>query len=180
MPQSVIHILVPLISMALIKDWYDAKKGKGAFSLHYVLIAGIAGIIPDLDIALFWILFFFGFTLDTVHRTFAHSIFVPLLFLIVSAITIKKTKTSVGRHNLKWSVIFLMLAFGSVIHIILDAVFAGSVTLFYPFSSFAVGLNIVGLFPYPLDRLLIPSLEAALLVFWLVYLELKHKISDFI
>ena len=180
MPQVVLHILVPLIIMALIKDWYDTKKGKGFFSLHYVLIAGIAGILPDLDIALFWVLFFFGFSLTDVHRTFAHTLFVPILFLIASGVSRFKIRKTIGRHNLRWSIIFLMIAFGSFIHLILDSIFSNGVAFFYPISTITFGLNLISYFPSPLDSLLIPSIEGALLIMWLIYLELRHKISDFI
>jgi len=57
MPQAVLHILVPLILMALFKDYYD-KRHKNKFPLYYVLIAGIAGLLPDLDVAAFFIIFF--------------------------------------------------------------------------------------------------------------------------
>jgi len=183
MPQAVLHILVPLILAALFKDWYD-KKHKNKLPLHYVLIAGIAGVVPDLDIAAFWLLQGFGFTLSEIHRTFAHTIFVPLLFLILYFIFVKADVKAricnMGRHNLKLSAIFLALSFGSIIHLILDATFSGFIVPLYPISNVAIGLNLVSVFQEPLRSLFLPSLEGGLLVLWLIYLELKHKISDFI
>ena len=180
MPQAILHILVPLVLAALFKDWYESKKGKGSFPLHYVLIAGLAGLIPDLDIVAFWILYFFGFTLETVHRTFLHSIFVPIIFLVL-AFSFKKVRIRhIRKHKIKLSTIFLMIAFASFTHLVLDAIFSGFIMPIYPFSVFTIGLNLAGLFPEPLDGLFIPSLEAALLFVWLAYLEIKHKISDFI
>ena len=73
-----------------------------------------------------------------------------------------------------------MIAFGSFIHLILDAIFSGSIVPLYPISTFSIGLDLVSNFPEPLGSLFIPSIEAILLVLWLIYLELKHKISDFI
>jgi hypothetical protein len=179
MPQAVLHILIPLILVALIKDYYDSHH-KNKFSLHYVLIAGIAGIIPDLDVAFFWILHFFGFTYFEVHRTFAHTIFVPLFFLILF-FAFKKVKVRmIRKHKIKLSVIFLMLSLGSLTHIILDGIFSGAILPLFPVSNIAIGLNLIGLLPQGLSELLIPTIEAALLVCWLIYLELKHKISDFI
>ena len=180
MPQAVLHILVPLILMALFKNWWETRKGKKTFSLHYVLVAGIAGLIPDIDIAAFWVLHFFGFTLNEVHRTFAHTIFVPLIFLILFFAFRDVKIKQIRKHKIKSSVVFLMIAFGSFVHLILDATFAGQIILLYPFSSFAIGLNLVGYLPEPLRDLVIPSLEAALLVIWLIYLELKRKVRDFV
>ena len=71
MPQVVLHILIPLILAALFKDYYDGRHKK-KLPLHYVLIAGVAGVVPDLDIAVFWILHSSGFTLSEIHRTFTH------------------------------------------------------------------------------------------------------------
>ena len=47
MPQAAAHILITIILIALIRDFYIRKKKK--FPLHYVLIAGLGGILPDLD-----------------------------------------------------------------------------------------------------------------------------------
>ena len=82
MPQAVTHLLVPLVIGSWIKDWYESRRKKRRFPLHYVLIAGLGGILPDFDIAVFWILHWFGFTLESVHRTFTHTIFLPFLFFV--------------------------------------------------------------------------------------------------
>jgi len=179
MPNAVLHILLPLIIVALFKDRYD-KNHKKPLPLHYALIAGIAGLLPDIDVAVFWILHFFGFTYATVHRTFAHTIFVPLIFLILFFVFKKIKVKEVRKRKIKLNIVFLMIALGSLIHLILDAIFVGVIAPFYPLSLATYGLDLVSYFPEPLDRLFIPSLEAALLVIWLIYLELKHKISDFI
>ena len=83
MPTAVLHILVPLVLIALFRDFILAKKKKQFFPLHYVLIAGIAGLLPDIDIIAFYILHFFGFSISEVHRTFTHSIFLPIIFIIL-------------------------------------------------------------------------------------------------
>ena len=105
MPQAVLHILAPLVIMSLFKDIYEGKKKKRFFSLHYVLIAGLAGLLPDLDIVVFWVLHFFGFTLDVIHRTFTHNIFIPLAFLLMFFIFQNVRMKELGRHKLKLNVI---------------------------------------------------------------------------
>ena len=179
MPQVVTHILMPLLIIAIVRDFYLKNKDKKKFSLHYVLIAGLAGIIPDLDIAAFFILNFFGFTFEQVHKTFTHSIFIPLFFFLLF-ILLKDNRAGIGRHKLKLNLIFLMLAIGSFMHLILDALFGPAFALFSPLSQSVVGINLAGYLPYALQSLAMPSLDALLLIIWLVYLELKHKISDFI
>jgi len=180
MPQAVTHVLIALIIASLIRDFYISKKDKRKFPLHYVLIAGVAGLLPDLDIIAFWVLNFFGFSLQEVHRTFTHTLFVPLLFLIIVGLTWKLKNRELGKHHLTIHIIFLMLALGSFIHLLLDAFLSGMIKPFYPFSSFAVGFSVVKYLPLQLQNLFFPSLDAVLLVLWLIYLEWRHRISDFI
>lgn len=180
MPQAAAHILVPLIIMSLIRDFWIKKKGKKSFPLHYVLIAGIAGIIPDLDVLAYWGLYFAGFTIEQVHRTFLHSIFIPLIFLILALLTNHRNIPQLGRHKLKLSLVFLMIALGTTIHLILDALLAGYIMPFYPLSTIAIGLNLFSYLPSSLEAIAAPCLDAGLIIIYLIYLEVKHKISDFI
>jgi membrane-bound metal-dependent hydrolase YbcI (DUF457 family) len=179
MPQAATHILVPLILMSLFRDY--CIKNKKTFSIHYVLIAGIAGVLPDLDIAAFWILYFFGFTFNEVHRTFMHTLFIPILFLILSLIAFSFKFNNFGKNKLKLWIIFLMIAFGSFIHLLLDILLHGSMMPFYPISIFSIGLNLFGSLPHALEVIADPSLDAGLLIFSLIYLLWnKNKIKDFI
>jgi len=177
MPQVVTHILVPLILLALYKDWHDSKN-KEKFSLRYVLIAGLGGILPDLDVAAFWVLNFFGFTFNEIHRTLAHSLTIPAALLILFFLIPASAQTKIKK--LKWNILFLMLAIGSFLHILLDGILSGTVMLFFPFSHFEFGLNLFGYLPSALQNIAAPSLDGALMILWIVYLEWKHKISDFI
>lgn len=179
MPYAVTHFLVPVIIISIIRDYFYRKSGK-KFPLHYVLIAGLAGVAPDLDIALFWILRPFGFTLEQLHRTFTHALILPIIFFILFMTTRKIKITELGRHKLKLSNIFLVISFGLVVHIILDGLLGGYIALLYPFSAKEIGLNLFSYLPDDLEPLFFPSLDAALLVIYVIYLELKHKISDFI
>jgi len=55
MPQAVTHILVPILLVAIFRDFYLKKKSKRHFPLHYVFLAGIGGILLDIDIIFFWL-----------------------------------------------------------------------------------------------------------------------------
>ena len=143
MPQAAAHILIPLLLMSIIRDIY-IKRTQKSFPLHYVVIAGIAGAIPDLDIAAFWILNFFEFTLQEVHRTFAHTIFVPLIFIILGLVFHRTNLhlCRIRKHTLRLNMLFYMLAFGSFVHLLLDGIFHGSIIPLYPLSSFIIGLDL--------------------------------------
>lgn len=179
MPEVVTHVLIALILASIVRDFLVRKYGK-KIPLHYVLIVGVAAMLPDIDVAVYWILYWFGFTMQEVHRTFTHTIFFPLLFLILGFITLSWKNKTLGRHHLKVHTIFFMITLGVIIHLVLDATLAGVIRLFYPISNWYFGLNLVNHFPKPLSDIFLPSLDAALLILWIIYLEVKHKISDFI
>ena len=182
MPQAVTHILLPLILMSLIKDSYD-KKHKEKLSLHYILIAGLGGVLPDIDIPISVALRFLGFQDWWIHKTFTHSIFFPLLllvlFIILRPVKAEARICNIGKHKLKLSTVFLMLAFGALMHLLLDTIAGDQSLLLYPFLVADFGFNLFSFIPLQ-PSLIAPLLDGILLVIWIIYLELKHKISDFI
>ena len=52
MPQAVVHVLFAIIALDLVRDYLIKDKKK--FPLHYVFIGGVAGLLPDIDIPVFW------------------------------------------------------------------------------------------------------------------------------
>lgn len=178
MPNAVTHVLIVLILLELFRDYF--VKNKQGFPLHYVLIGGVAGLLPDLDVAVFYLLSFLEFSYLEVHRVFLHNLFVPFIFVLLAIPFWKFKNKELGQRHLKLRNIFLVIAFGSFIHLLLDAISAGYVTIFYPFSTFSIGLNLIELAPVAWQSSIMPSIDAMLLVLWLIYLEVRHKISSFI
>ncbi|MCA9485568.1 MAG: metal-dependent hydrolase [Nanoarchaeota archaeon] len=168
MPYAVTHILVPIIIVAIVRDFYLKNKDKKKFPLHYVLIAGVGGVLPDIDIPVSFILNFLGASDWNIHRVFTHSYIFPaslfILFLIFSRFNSNARVCNLTRHNLKLSIIFLMLSFGTLTHLLLDFNFSYLLNIFSEETRSLVPATIDGIF----------------LVIWIIYLELKHKISDFI
>ena len=180
MPYAVTHMLVALIVASIIRQFYIKRYGNAKFPLHYVLLAGLGGIIPDLDLMAYWVLYFFGYSIEEIHRTFSHTIFIPLIFLGLAFVFKKYKNYEFSKHHMTLRMIFLMLSLGSFIHLALDVSLAGQVALFYPITSFSIGFSITQLFPEELRWLFFPCLDAALLVIWMIYMELTHKISRFL
>ncbi len=178
MPQAVTHILIPIILLSLFRDYFI--KNKKTFPLHYVLIGGLAGVLPDIDVAVYYILSFFGFTLNEVHRTFSHNIFVVILFLLLGFLVYRFRNKELGKHHLKLSTIFFVVSFGVFIHLLLDGIVQGGIILFYPFWDYTFNLNLIRFAPIAWQDTIIPVIDAVLLTSWLIYMEVKHKISDFI
>ncbi|PIN89903.1 hypothetical protein COU60_02300 [Candidatus Pacearchaeota archaeon CG10_big_fil_rev_8_21_14_0_10_34_76] len=179
MPYAVTHILVPILIAAIFRDVVAKKK----FSLHYVLLAGLGGVLPDIDIPISMLLNTFGIINWNLHKTFTHSIFFPLivfaLFLIFKPFKLNAKVCNIGKHKLNLSYIFLAIAFGILIHLILDSLFGSNSFLLYPFSNYDFGMDLFSYFSYSWNSLA-ALLDGILLVIWILYLELKHKISDFI
>lgn len=176
MPQAVTHFLIPVMLLELFRDLFVKDRKK--FPVHYVFIGGLAGMLPDLDFAVYYILSFFGFTIHEVHRTFSHNLFVPLIFIVLAILFHKFKNKELGRHHLKLSIVFGVIAFGILTHLIMDWLFIDTIMLFYPFSTARFGLNLILLAPNAWQGILLPTIDAGLLIFWMVYLEWKHRISD--
>ncbi len=182
MPYAATHILIPVLFFAIMRDFYARKRDKKNFPLHYVLIAGIGGVLPDLDIPISIILNLIGVENWNVHRTFLHSLLFPLIFFVLFAI-FKPMKIKIchrEKHILNLGTIFLVLSAGILSHIVLDSTFGEIAFFLYPLSSYDFGINLINYLPLDLQDLALPTLDGALLIIWLVYLEIKHKISDFI
>lgn len=180
MPQAVTHVLVPIILLSIFRHIYQKKTNK-KFHLQYVLIGGLAGIIPDLDIPVFWVMHYFGYSFEQIHRTFLHTIFIPVIFLALAFISKYSVKWKIGRNKLSIAVILVLCAFGSIMHLVLDATLAGYIRPLYPFSNLLIGTGFpFTVFPEHMALMLLATLDGALFILWILYLELKHKISDFI
>ncbi|MBU0959402.1 MAG: hypothetical protein KKB31_05650 [Nanoarchaeota archaeon] len=172
MPQAIAHILFPLLLISFIRDFYLKKEKKRKFSLHYALIAGLAGIILDIDVIL------------TSLQKYTHTLIIPLIFLfsffIFRRADVKARICNLGRHKLKLHIIFLMLSIGTFSHILLDALFYYPDYIFYPFLEIGFGLNFIDYLHFSSPAVIMAVLDGFLFVVWVSYLELKHKISDFI
>lgn len=177
MPHAVTHVLVALVVADIIRDYI--VKDKKRFPLHYVLIAGVAGLLPDIDVVVYWFLnIFLNIPLAEVHRTFSHTLFVPLLFFVLGVIFLGRKINFLAKRRMTISGAFVMAGLGTFIHLVLDSTLAGTIRPFYPLADFVFGINLI---PYnALGSTLMPGLDAILLVVWLVHEEIKHKISDFI
>ena len=178
MPQAVTHFIISVILLELFREFFIKKKK--SFPIHYLFIGGLAGLLPDLDIAVYYFLSFFGFTIQEVHRTFSHNLFVPLIFVFLGLFFWKFKDKELGEHHLKLKNIFFVISFGIFIHLLLDMTISGMIIPFYPFSNKAVGMNLISFLPNPWQSTILPTLDAILLILWMIYLEVKHKISNFI
>lgn len=179
MPQAVTHVLIAIILLDIIRDYVLKPKHRNKFPMHYLIIAGVAALLPDIDIVVYWFMnLVLGTTLSEVHRTFTHALFFPLLFVLLGFLFWNFKSKFFEKHKMKLHTTFFIIAFGILIHLLLDFLLSGYIMPFYPLSYVSYGLNLVKLTPWP-DTVL-PALDAILLLGWLTHEEIKHKISDFI
>ena len=167
MPLAVTHVLLTIIALDIFRDYIIKKKR--LIPLHFIFIGGIAGLLPDIDIPLFWLLDFFNLNMPWFHSTFTHIFLIPVVILIASLITYK--------YNKKAGILLGIISFGYGFHIILDFLFYGcNMSPFWPIftSSFS------GITPYLHIPRLEMGLDALILLGWLWHQEAKHKMSDFI
>ena len=168
MPEAVVHVLFTIIVIDLFRD--HIIKDKKKVPLHYVFIGGVAGLLPDIDVPMFWVLNnILGLNVPWFHRVFTHTFLFMGIFVALGLLFYDFKK--------KWSRVFAIIAFGIFFHIFLDWFFTGGVAPFYPFSGTFYGFDLFGRIGYPL---IAQGMEAIVLLWWLWHEERTHKISDFI
>jgi membrane-bound metal-dependent hydrolase YbcI (DUF457 family) len=176
MPFAVTHVLIPLILVDLIRD--HLLKIKKTLPNKYVFISGLAGGLLDADLLLYYVASILGMKLST-HRIFFHNVWIPLFSLLAYILLHNRRKKNLAK-------IFLMIFAGTSIHLILDGTVCNQIIPFYPLDDTMVGLNLLpispGLEPAILMRNLhiLLSIDAIILILWLIHEELEHKISDFL
>ncbi|MBI2665804.1 metal-dependent hydrolase [Candidatus Woesearchaeota archaeon] len=166
MALAVTHIILTIIVLDFFRHYVFGKK---AFPRYLLVIGGIAGLLPDIDIIMTWGYNFLTGRSVSLHGTFTHSLFWPILFLIVG----------VSFHYLKqknWSKICYVTSVGLFFHIILDCLYGGYKTFFWPFSQNVISSGFCpqwGIHSYA------ASIDAIILVLWLVHEELHQMVKDY-
>src|SRR3989344_7203001 len=111
MPFAVTHILTSLFCV----DFYRKKIIKRKdFPLWLVLVGGLAGLLPDIDYAVYWLVKpFINIQPAQIPGLYTHNLFIPLLILIVAFFFLKKRKIF---H------VLIIVAMGYTTHLLLDGI----------------------------------------------------------
>lgn len=173
MPLAVTHVLLTIIAVDLYRDY--VAKHKKYFTMWTLFVAGLGGLLPDLDIPASFVLSALGSDVSLLsHGMFMHTPFFGLLFLIpFSAFWLMK------KHRI--AVLFLVVTFGVLFHILLDYMLGGGniqgIMAFYPLSAEQFQGPFLALYEgFPLRE----GMDAIILLLWLFHEEWRHKIRDFI
>ncbi|MBI4155285.1 metal-dependent hydrolase [Candidatus Woesearchaeota archaeon] len=171
MPLAVTHIIITIVLV----DLYRHYIAKNSFSRVYVLIAGIAGLLPDADIPLSWLISLFSKTPLIVHRIFTHAVIWSILFVLIAFIIHISSKKKYFKFTKKQvALFFIMISIGWLSHIVLDCTLQGNETISW--IPIIANLNFC---PKWLTQEAITGLDAIILLAWLIHEEIKHKIKDY-
>ncbi len=171
------HVIIPLIIIDLIRDYVFKHKHRRIIPRKYIFFVGIGGILPDIDIAIGYLLKLLSVDIPTWlhHGRITHSIIWPILLLIIAGFLWEGTKFSKGaskKEHHHWFLILTLVAVGILSHIFLDGL-AGNTTPYYPLSqAVAFGAQRV-------HQLGMVSLDAIILLVWLFHEEWRHNIKKF-
>lgn len=167
MPLAVTHVLSTIIVLDIFRDYI--LKNKKLIPLNYLFLGGVAGLLPDIDIFMFWIASLFTSSALWVHGTITHIFLIPLIIAIIGYLTFKKNK--------KIGILLYIISFGYAFHVLLDFIFYGTnLSPFWPFFITPFK-GIVSYINFPRLEM---GLDAIILLGWLWHEEVKHKIKDFI
>ena len=174
MPLAVTHVLASVVATGLYRD--HVTKHKKYFTLHTVFLAGLFGLLPDIDIALRMIAAKIGFDVPLLlqHGGITHTPFFAALFFIPGFALWARKKHKIGMY-------FFVGAAMIMLHILLDYVLGGGnhegIMFLFPFMMNGWKIHLLGrlgLKDVPM------ALDAVILLSWLWYIEVKHRITDFV
>ena len=174
MPYAVTHVILTIVIADIYRD-YIAKK---RFPMIYVFIAGVAGLMPDLDVPAGWIFNFIFKTNYNFHRIYTHSLFYAIAFFFTAMLFLfsRKEKYKILKWNVPkhaFAMFFLAMAFGWLMHIALDCSLAADG---YLNLAPAVPLKFC---PHPFSNQALAGFDAIILVLWLIHEQWRHKIKDY-
>ena len=144
----------------------------------YVFIAGVAGLLPDMDIPAGWLFNLVFKTNYNFHRVYTHSLSYAIAFFFIAMVFLFSSKEKY--KILKWNVpkqaffmFFLAMAFGWFMHIALDCALAADGYLnLIP----SIPLTFC---PHPFSNQALVGFDAIILVLWLIHEQWKHEIKDY-
>ena len=174
MPYAVAHVIITIVLADIYRDYFAKKK----FPMIYVLVAGIAGLLPDLDIPAGWAFNLVFGTGYNFHRIYTHSLFYSAIFFLLGLIflLIKKDEYKIRRlifHRKAVSLFFFAMSFGWFMHIFLDcALSADGYLNLIP----TIPLTFC---PHKFTNDVLAGFDAVILVLWLIHEQYRHDIKDY-
>jgi len=174
MAYAVTHVIIAIVLISLYRHYIAKKK----FSNWYVLIGGIAGLLPDIDVPIQWTASAIARETIEFHRIWTHSLLCVAVFLLVALIFWMQKHKKFKMFKREWTyeqvaLLFTIIAAGWFIHIALDCGLASDYNLtIIP----GVPMNFC---PHPFSRDTLLGIDAIILILWLIHEEYRHNIKEF-
>lgn len=165
MALAVTHVIGTIFILDLFRHYVF---GKDKFPRYLLIVGGLAGLAPDIDIPLSWIASFITGSNVALHGVFTHSILFVVLFGLIG-LTFHYYK------NEKWRNIFYVIAAGWFLHSFLDCFFNPYASFLWPFN-----VDTLQFCPERVAGLYRSAVDAVILVVWLVHEELHNRIKDYL
>ena len=159
------HVLVTIVILDIFRHYFFGLK---KFPRYLLIIGGIAGLAPDLDLPAGWFASWITGNHVYFHGLFTHTVLWPLVFLIVGGILHY-------RKNLQWAKIFYVISFGWFIHLPLDCIHTGYSDFVWPLA-----INTKSWCPQFDMSIYKNGIDAVILIIWLIHEEVHKKIRDYI
>lgn len=164
MALAVTHVILTIILLDLARHYLFGKKN---FPRYLLVVGGIAGLFPDIDIILTWFYQLLTGSSLNLHRLFTHNLLFPVI-LLAFAFFFHYQK------NLKWAKLSYVVSFGWFFHLLLDCFYGGPETFLQPLWLFNPFCPFRGI-----SSLTATYIDAIILVLWLLHEELHQKIKDY-
>ncbi len=164
MALAVTHVILTIVILDIFRHYVF---GKEHFPRYLLVIGGVAGLLPDIDIPLTWLYRMITGSTLSLHGLFTHSFFFVILFATIAV-------AYQMRGEMKWAKIFYVISAGWLSHIILDCLYGGYKTFFWPLNFASTYCPQWGVSAYAAD------IDAIILVLWLVHEEVHQRIKDYI
>ena len=162
MALAVTHVLVAIFVLDIFRHYvFGLKK----FPRYLLVIGGIAGLAPDLDIPIGWMISWFSGNTVYLHGAFTHSLVIVFIFLLAGVILHYQRQVNTA----KW---FYVISAGWLIHLILDCGFNAYTTFLWPLQ-----LNTLPFCPEQFLGNYGAEIDAIILILWLVHEEAHRKIK---
>ncbi len=162
MPYTTTHVLISILLIELYIHFFVTDKK--TVPSHYLLIAAIGGVLPDLEYIVQY---------PNLHAAFMHSLFTPLIFFVIGILWLGG-----GNFSRKYKLPFVFFCFSvmSFVHILLDIVLKDGAPLLYPFSMTITSYHLFSYLPgdYIVNFIIFDSI---LLFLWIFWLEFKIGLS---
>ncbi len=169
MAYTVTHFLTSAFLAVLLKAKFSEIKKY--INVKELFIIGLFGALPDIDVVPFILDSYFNLGLPNIHRLITHNLVISLIIFFIGFLLYTKYK--------KLGIIFMLGGVGWTSHLVLDWIFSGTITPFYPFSTYETGLNLIPEGNLRLGTYVLGAIDAAVFLTWSWFAIAKKKLIDF-